>query len=93
MKLTPIQWRVLASVHRGLNRMKEITNLGGLYKSPPGKQGDPTIGRLAAHSVAKALQRRGLVTIWRANTGDRWASLMVSTTDAGVRELYCPRRP
>lgn len=81
--LNDLQKRVLRAVSRGLNGHKSITALGGLYKSAPGKTGDPTIGRLAAHSVTKALQRRGLVLFFRNPTGDQWASLMVALTDAG----------
>jgi hypothetical protein len=91
--LNDLQKRVLRSVSRGLNGHKSITGLGALYKSTPGKRGDPTIGRLAAHSISKALERRGLVMFFRSPTGDQWASLMVALTDEGRAELASNEGP
>jgi len=89
--LTSLQWRVLQAIDRGLNRQRSVTALGRLYKSPPGRRGDPTIGRLAAHSVCRALERRGLVGFIRSDSS-QWAVLVACLSDAGIRTLNNPRQ-
>lgn len=86
--LNDLQHRVLAFINA--KQHLTLTHLGALYYS---KEDRRCIGRLAALSIARMLERQGLVVVWRSSTGDRWASLYVSPTAEGTKLLYAPRRP
>lgn len=90
--LTPLQHRVLQRIHRSPMGQRTITSLGGVYKTWPGKRGDPTIGRLAAYAIVMALKRRGLAGTFR-HGNDQWASLIAYSTDEGDVEAWTPMRP
>ena len=85
MDLNDIQYRFMYRVSRCLNQHATVHDLERLYT--------PT-SRVAAVSTGRALERQGLICIWRPWDGtenDRWQSLHFSPTKAGkavIQDLW-----